>query len=128
MNRLKMKFLSLFWPVGISKSISQAGQDDLNDCIGSWNKGEKRKPKAFSGDSDRRSSIFLGVAVFTGLGLIGTSDNTVGILFQYFGIDEEASFRLSKLVLGVSAGGAIWFLMFGYTELRDGVDVTFKRS
>lgn len=73
-------------------------------------------------------SIFLGIAVFTGLGLIGNGDNTVGMLFQYFGVDEEISFRLSKLVLGVSAGGTILFLMFGYAELRDGVDVTIKRS
>lgn len=69
-------------------------------------------------------SILLGIAVFTGLGFLETSDNTVGILFQYFAINEENSFRLSKLVLGVSAGDAIWFLMFGYTELRDGIDVT----
>ena len=73
-------------------------------------------------------SILVGIAVFTGLGLIGSSDDTIGILFQNFGIDEENSFRLSKLVLGVSIGGAIWFLMFGYTELRDGIDVTFKRN
>jgi hypothetical protein len=73
-------------------------------------------------------SIFLGIAVFTGLGFIGSSSDTVDILFQYFGIDEENSFRLSKLVLGVSTGGAIWFLMFGYTELRDGIDVTSKRN
>jgi hypothetical protein len=70
-------------------------------------------------------SILVGIAVFTGLGLIG---NSAEILFQYFGIDEENSFRLSKLILGVSIGGAIWFLMFGYTELRDGIDVTFKRN
>jgi hypothetical protein len=46
--------VSLFWPVGISKPVSKAAQDDLKENISSWEAGKDRNGFVFSGDTEIR--------------------------------------------------------------------------
>ena len=54
MNGYLKIILSVFWPVGILKPISQASIEDLNECIDAWNNKEEREPRTFVGDSEIR--------------------------------------------------------------------------
>lgn len=47
MNNWKHHALSLFWPVGLERPVSEAAQDELRQCIDAWWRGDKREPKTF---------------------------------------------------------------------------------
>ena len=52
--RLKRMVGSLFWPIGVSVPISQAGHEDLDECIKDWSVGLSREPKEHPDDVERR--------------------------------------------------------------------------
>jgi hypothetical protein len=53
-EKLKQIMLSLFWPVGLSRPVSQAAQQDQIECRAAWRRGEQREPRIFPGDIEAR--------------------------------------------------------------------------
>lgn len=63
-EKCKQILLSLFWPVGLSRPVSQAAQKDQAECIEAWKRGDQREPRAFPGDIEVRKENWRIVGPF----------------------------------------------------------------
>ncbi|MDY6930017.1 MAG: hypothetical protein SWN10_23445 [Pseudomonadota bacterium] len=61
MDSWKHYVLSLFWPIGLSMPVSEAASNDLEECVKSWQRGEKREPTTFVGDAEIRKGNWKAV-------------------------------------------------------------------
>ena len=72
-------------------------------------------------------SVLLGLGVFVGLGAFGFGTDTVGEIALNTGLQEEAASRVSRLLTGVLAAGAVFLGTYGYSEGQDGHPVSSER-
>ena len=64
-------------------------------------------------------SIFIGLSVFLGLGLVGYGNEPMSELLIISGIKEDLAYQLSKLIFGICSVIAVFLTTKGYVDLND---------